>query len=213
MEKKVPDLNHSEAEAILHEKGLGSYEPLQPFVAKRELDRALWYEGQLIVMYAEGEAVGNSCCVFEGNCPEGFGPPPHIHLYEHEFFYVTEGHLKVWVEGVEFDVPKDSVAFLPCGRTHWFVSVAPITRIFSFTVSAGHGVTRGSADMAIFKAFGMPAEALTAPPPPDPDKRPDPMEVMQLAEENGLAFPRIELEGWMRAFGAKAAGAAGPAAD
>jgi len=103
---------------------------------------------------------------------------------------------------VEYDVPKDSVIFLPCGRTHWFVSAAPVTRIFSFTVSAGHGSTPGSADMAVFKTFGRPAEAMTLPPPPDPASRPDPRKVMELAEGNGLAFPQLELQGWLRAFGA-----------
>lgn len=194
---------HAEARAILASNGLAEYEPLEPFVAQRTLDRSLWYEGQLIVMYAHGEAVGNSCCIFEGNCPEGMGPPPHIHLYEHEFFYITEGRLRAWVEGVEYDVPKDSVIFLPCGRTHWFVSAAPVTRIFTFTVSAGHGSTPGSADMQVFRTFGRPAEAMHLPPPPEPDQRPDPMMVMRLAEENGLAFPRLEVEGWMRAFGAR----------
>jgi mannose-6-phosphate isomerase-like protein (cupin superfamily) len=197
------ETNHEEAEMILSEQGLGSYQPLQPFVARRTLDRSLWYEGQLIVMYGEGDAVGNSCCVFEGNCPEGMGPPPHIHLYEHELFFIIEGHLKAWVEGVEYDVPKDSLIFLPCGRTHWFVSAAPVTRIFTFTVSAGHGSTPGSADMAIFKKFGIPAGAMQLPPPPSPESRPDPMEVMGLAAENGLAFPRMAVEGWMRAFGAR----------
>lgn len=197
------EMNHEEAELILSEQGLGSYKPLQPFVARRTLDRSLWYEGQLIVMYGEGDAVGNSCCVFEGNCPEGMGPPPHIHLYEHELFFIIEGHLKAWVEGVEYDVPKDSLIFLPCGRTHWFVSAAPVTRIFTFTVSAGHGNTPGSADMAIFKKFGIAAGAMQLPPPPSPESRPDPMEVMGLAAENGLAFPRMAVEGWMRAFGAR----------
>jgi mannose-6-phosphate isomerase-like protein (cupin superfamily) len=195
--------NHAEAEDILKDRGLGDYTPLEPFVAQRTLDRSLWYEGQLIVMYGEGEAVGNSCCVFEGNCPEGFGPPPHIHLYEHEFFFIIDGHLKAWVEGVEYDVPKDSLLFLPCGRTHWFVSAAPVTRIFTFTVSAGHGSTPGSADMAVFKAFGVPAEAMHLPAPPEPDQRPDPMMVMTMAERNGLAFPRLEVEGWLRSFGAQ----------
>jgi mannose-6-phosphate isomerase-like protein (cupin superfamily) len=199
----VTEFNHTEAEAILKERGLPDYAPLEPFVAQRTLDRSLWYEGQLIVMYASGEEVGNSCCVFEGNCPEGMGPPPHIHLYEHEFFYITEGHLTAWVEGVKYEVPKDSVIFLPAGRTHWFISSAPVTRIFTFTVSAGHGSTPGSADMAVFRTFGRPAEAMQLPEPPKPEERPDPMAVMGLAEGNGLAFPRLEVEGWMRAFGAR----------
>jgi mannose-6-phosphate isomerase-like protein (cupin superfamily) len=190
------------AESVTGEKiDLGGYKPLAPFVARRTLDRATWYEGQLMVMYADGSHTGGTCCVFEGNCPENLGPPPHIHLFEHELFFILEGRLKAWCGGKELDCPKDSLLFLPCGIVHWFISVAPVSRIFTFTVNAGRGPTPGNADMKIFKAFGKPAEALVLPPPPDPSKRPDPAAVMKLAAENGLAFPRLEVEGWMRAYG------------
>jgi mannose-6-phosphate isomerase-like protein (cupin superfamily) len=148
-----------------------------------------------MVMYADGSHTGGTCCVFEGNCPENLGPPPHIHLFEHELFFILEGRLKAWCGGKELDCPKDSLLFLPCGIVHWFISVAPVSRIFTFTVNAGRGPTPGNADMKIFKAFGKPAEALVLPPPPDPSKRPDPAAVMKLTAENGLAFPPVRGRG------------------
>jgi mannose-6-phosphate isomerase-like protein (cupin superfamily) len=191
----------AEATEIRKERGLGEYQPLRPFVAKRTLERSLWYEGQLLVMYAHAEEVGHTCCVWEGNCPEGMGPPPHIHLYEHELFFIIEGHLTAWVEGVEFDVPKDSLIFLPAGRTHWFVSAATVTRIFSFTVSAGKDFPSTNAQMKLFQSFSRPAEAMVLPPPPDPSQRPDREVIMKLAKEVGFAMPQVEREGWRRGFG------------
>jgi mannose-6-phosphate isomerase-like protein (cupin superfamily) len=169
---------------------------LKPFVAQRTLERSLWYEGQLLTMYAHAEEVGHTCCVWEGNCPEGMGPPPHIHLYEHELFFIIEGRLTAWVEGVEFDVPKDSLIFLPAGRTHWFLSGAPVTRIFSFTVSAGKDFPSTNAQAKLFQAFSRPAEAMVL-----PSQRPDKDVIMTLAKEVGFAMPHVEREGWRRAFG------------
>jgi mannose-6-phosphate isomerase-like protein (cupin superfamily) len=188
---------------------LGDYVPLQPFVSQRTPDRSIWYEGQLIVIYADTDATGHTCCVFEGNCPEGMGPPPHIHLYDHEIFFIMEGKLKAWVDSVEYEVPKDSMIFLPCGLAHWFISDAPVTRIFTFTVNAGRGRALNSADMQVFKEFGRPAEAMSLPPPPDPAHLPDKRAVMRMASENGLVFPRLEMEGWLRAFG-RGGGPGGP---
>lgn len=196
----------ADASEIRRQRGLGDYQPLKPFVTQRTLDRSLWYEGQLLVMYAQAEEVGHSCCVWEGNCPQGMGPPPHIHLYEHELFFIIEGHLKAWVEGVAFEVPKDAMIFLPAGRTHWFVSAAPVTRIFSFTVSASKELPSTNAQMKLFQAFSRPAEAMTLPPPPDPGQRPDRETIMKLAHEIGFSMPQVEREGWRRAFGAEPAG-------
>ena len=94
--------------------------------------------------------------------------------------------------------------FLPCNRTHWFLSVAPVTRIFTFTVDARRvsGRRPGAADMAVFKKFGVPAGAMELPPPPDPDKRPPLEEVLKLVEEGGIEFPFIRDAGWQRAYGA-----------
>ena len=193
-----------EAAQIRRARGLGDDEPLRGFVAKRTLDRSLWYEGQLLVMYAGGDEVGHSCCVWEGNCPAGMGPPPHIHLYEHEIFFILEGSLKAWIEGEEFDVPKDSLIFLPAGRTHWFISSAPVTRIFSFTVTANKELPATNAQMKLFQTFGRPAGSMELPPPPDPSERPRPDVIMKLAQEIGFAMPHVEREGWRRAFGADA---------
>ena len=193
----------SESTKVRNDRGIGYYEPLQPFVANRTLDRALWYEGQLLVFYADGAAVNNSCCIWEGNVPEGMGPPPHIHLYEHECFFIIEGRLSAWVEGIKYDVPKDSLIFLPAGRAHWFVSAAPVTRMISLTVTASKEFPATHLNRKFFEYIGRPAEAMTLPDIPKEDHRPDPQVLMQLTEEAGAHLFDIDREGWRRAFGAR----------
>lgn len=181
--------------------GLEDYQPLQPFVSGRTVDRALWYEGQLIVMYAQGKQVGNTCCIWEGNIPEHVGPPPHIHLYEHEIFFIIEGHLTAWVEGVPYDVPKDSMIFMPCGRMHWFVSAAPVTRMFSLTVTADKEFPAINNNTSLFKFMGRPAQALTLPALEGVEKLPDPAEIRRVSQESGSDIPDLERIGWRRGFG------------
>ena len=190
------------------ERGVTDYEPLRPFVAERTLDRALWYESQLLVMYADGPAVGHSCCIWEGNIPEGMGPPPHVHLYQHEIFYIIEGHLTAWVEGVRYDVPKNAMIFLPAGRAHWFLSAAPVTRMFSLTVTAT-GFTSTHGQRRLFEYVGEPAKALTLPPAVREDFRPDLALLAEISEADGSALFDVRELGWRRAFGAEGEVAAG----
>ncbi len=187
--------------------GLDSYQPLQPFVSSRTLDRALWYEGQLLVLYAQGKEVDNTCCIWEGNIPEHVGPPPHIHLYEHEIFFVIEGRLTAWVEGVPHDVPKDSMIFMPCGRMHWFVSAAPVTRMFSLTVTANREFPAINNNTSLFQFIGRPAESLTLPPLEDVKNMPDPRDMLKVMRESGSEMPDLERLGWRRGFGADGEGA------
>jgi mannose-6-phosphate isomerase-like protein (cupin superfamily) len=182
------------------ERGVTDYEPHQPFVAERTVDRALWYESQLLVMYADGPAVGNSCCIWEGNVPEGMGPPPHVHIFQHEIFYIIEGHLTAWVEGVRFDVPKNALIFLPAGRAHWFLSAAPVTRMLSLTVTAT-GLSSTHLQRRLFEYIGKPAEALTMPPAVRDDFRPDPATLAEIAYNDGSKLFDVEEQGWRRAFG------------
>jgi len=191
----------SESAKVRRDRGVGDYKPLEPFVAKRTLDRSLWYEGQLLVFYADGPAVDSSCCIWEGNIPAGMGPPPHIHLYEHECFYIIEGSLNAWVEGVRYDVPKDSLIFLPAGRAHWFVSAAPVTRMISLTVTAKPEFPANHLNRKFFEYIGRPAEAMALPDIPKVDHRPDPEILKQLTDEAGTHLFDLEKMGWQRAFG------------
>ena len=180
--------------------GLDDYKPLDPFVSERTLDRSLWFEGQLLVIYAKGEQVGNTCCIWEGSIPEDIGPPPHLHFYEHEIFFIMEGRLRAWVEGVEYDVPKDGLIFLPCGRVHWFVSAAPVTRMFSMTVTAEKEFPNIN-NRALFELIGRPAEAMTMPPLVEVETLPDPKKIAELGKQVGSVLVDLERVGWRRGYG------------
>jgi mannose-6-phosphate isomerase-like protein (cupin superfamily) len=191
----------TESAALRERRGLADYEPLPPFVTTRSLDRSVWYEGQLMTVYAHGEPVENTCCVWEGNLPDQVGPPPHIHHYDHELFFVIEGSVTVWIEGEPFDVAKDSLMFLPAGRIHWFMSTAPNTRVLSFTVTANREFPSVNNNVALFTFIGTPAESMTLPPRIEVKPMPDPAAIDRVVRETGSDMPDLERLGWRRNFG------------
>ena len=172
---------------------------LKAFVAKRTIDRSYWYQGQLITYYAESTQTGGSFCCFEGTCPKGFGPPPHIHLYEHECFYVMDGEMKAVVGAEEFHVETDSFIFLPAGIVHYFAPITATARIFTFTVPLKGHEQDYTADMKLFRELGEPAKSMDLPPPPSGLPTPEQIErALQIGKEAGIVFPGMEEDGWKR---------------
>ncbi|HEX3779583.1 MAG TPA: cupin domain-containing protein [Pseudonocardiaceae bacterium] len=154
-----------------------------------------------MTVYARGEEVGNTCGVWEGNIPQHIGPPPHIHHYEHELFFVIEGSVTVWVEGERFDVTADSLAFLPASRMHWFVATAPVSRMLSFTVTASKDFPSINDNIGLFEFIGTPAETLALPPVVEVKQLPDPVDLLQVMRAAGSDMPDLERLGWRRSFG------------
>jgi mannose-6-phosphate isomerase-like protein (cupin superfamily) len=191
----------AESAALRNNLGLNDYEPLRPFVSGRALEKSVWYEGQLMTVYAHGAEVDNTCSVWEGNIPETIGPPPHLHHYEHELFFVIDGSVTVWVEGERFDVPSDSLVFLPAGRIHWFVSSSPVTRVLSMTVTASKDFPRINDNVGLFRFIGRAAEDMTLPPMVDVKQFPDPADILRVIHEAGSDMPDLERLGWRRSYG------------
>ena len=191
----------AESAALRNNLGLKDYEPLQPFVSRRTIEKSVWYEGQLMTVYAHGAEVGNTCSVWEGNIPETIGPPPHLHHYEHELFFVIDGSVTVWVEGERFDVPTDSLVFLPAGRIHWFVSSSPVARVMSMTVTASQDFPRINDNVGLFRFIGRPAEEMALPPMVEVKQFPDPADILRVIQEAGSDMPDLERLGWRRSYG------------
>jgi mannose-6-phosphate isomerase-like protein (cupin superfamily) len=58
--------------------------------------------------------------LWEAVVPPGGGPPPHLHTREEEGFYVVDGELAVYVDGVRVVAGPGSFVNMPVGSTHWF---------------------------------------------------------------------------------------------
>lgn len=109
--------------------------------------------------------------VGEVTMPPGDGPPPHVHDREDELFYVVDGVLDAFCDGVWTTVTAGGTVFLPRGLPHTFRN--PTDRPCRFLVVITPGGFEGYfADMSVLGARG----------PVTPDA------VVRCAAEYGLAF-------------------------
>lgn len=76
--------------------------------------------GDQVTVLLSGEQTGGAFTMVEVVAPPGSGPPPHCHHREDEWFYVLEGRIELWQNGVWTEAPAGSAIFLPRGIPHTF---------------------------------------------------------------------------------------------
>ena len=86
----------------------------EPFISTSKDSPAYWLVDVLWVVHATGEQTQGSYSMIEQWMPQGSGPPPHVHPYEDESFWVIEGEMTVEVGGKT----------LVLGPGHWATSPA-----------------------------------------------------------------------------------------
>lgn len=79
--------------------------------------------GDEVTVLLSGEQTGGAFTMAQLVTPPGGGPPPHYHNNEDEWFFVQEGRVEFFIEGVWKEVPPGTAAFLPRGVKHTFKNV------------------------------------------------------------------------------------------
>ena len=69
---------------------------------------------------ATGDETDGTYFMVEAVVPPGGGPPPHIQTREEEGFYVLEGELTFWVDGVRQEVGPGAFLHVPRNVPHCF---------------------------------------------------------------------------------------------
>ena len=92
----------------------------EPFVSTAKDSPAYWLLDILWVVHATGEQTEGRYSVIEQWMPEGSGPPPHVHPFEDEFFWVMEGEMTVEVGGKTLVVGPASLGHIPRNTVHSF---------------------------------------------------------------------------------------------
>jgi mannose-6-phosphate isomerase-like protein (cupin superfamily) len=133
----------------------GEIVSLKPFKHAPSVEISTWYKGILSIQLATADDTGGAFDLVLSNMRRGTEPPPHIHTREHEFFYVLDGALDVYVGNNMFHVGPGECAFFPLGRPHAFIVRSPEIRMLVL-ISPG-GFIKSVASMA------APAEKLEIP--------------------------------------------------
>jgi quercetin dioxygenase-like cupin family protein len=79
--------------------------------------------GDEVTVLLSGEQTGGAFTMAQVITPPGGGPPPHYHDHEDEWFFVQEGRVEFFIEGVWQEAPVGTAAFLPRGSKHAFRNV------------------------------------------------------------------------------------------
>ena len=133
---------------------------LRAFTGGTHLDSTRFYMGSLMSFLARDSETDGRVGFVELQIKPGNEPPPHIHEWEHELYYVLEGELEFYCGDQKLTAKAGESVFLPCGIAHAFYVRSPLVRTLITVVAAGEhavGLDR------YFTGMSEPATSLRLP--------------------------------------------------
>ena len=144
---------------------------------KERSPSAFWLLSNLVIVHVSGEESDGRFCLLEFLTPSGDMTPLHVHRHDSQTSYVLEGALTVYLPGSSRVVGPGECIHLPAGVPQTeCVTSAESARVLDINSPAGFD--------RFVVAAGRPAEALTLPPPDEPE--PDLEALIAVAAEHGL---------------------------
>ncbi|WP_238011399.1 cupin domain-containing protein [Dactylosporangium sp. AC04546] len=129
-----------------------------PVARSRDDAPARWLLDILWLVLATGEDTNGGYSVIEQFMPVGSGPPPHIHPFEDEAFYILAGEMTAIIGGQEVVLGPGSLGHLPRNTVHEFkVTGTEVCHCLNYYTPAGF-------EQAIL-GCSRPAERRELPPP------------------------------------------------
>ena len=110
----------------------------EPFISTANDSPAYWLLDVLWVVHATGNQTQGHYSLIEQWMPQGSGPPPHVHPYEDEMFWVTEGEMTVEVGGKTLVLGPGSLGHVPRNTVHSFkVTSKAACHVLNYYTPAG----------------------------------------------------------------------------
>ncbi|MFE4414610.1 cupin domain-containing protein [Streptomyces sp. NPDC093064] len=129
-----------------------------PFARSRDDAPARWLLDILWLVLASGDDTNGEYSVIEQFMPVGSGPPPHVHPFEDEAFYVLSGEMTAIIGGQKVVLGPSSLGHLPRNVVHEFkVTGTEVCHCLNYYTPAGF-------EQAIL-GCSRPAERRELPPP------------------------------------------------
>ncbi len=158
---------------------------LPAFVRGSNLDTSMFYMGSLMSFLVNGADTGGRLAVMEYQAQPGNEPPPHLHQWENELFYVLEGVMELYVDDKVLVVGPGDMALAPQGRPHAFTIRSPLLRMLILVQATGaHAVGLD----AYFRAMATPAEHMKLPVNAVTYQMDDPVHAVRFAAEHGIVI-------------------------
>src|SRR5262250_3095210 len=133
---------------------------LKAYKRATSIETSRWYMASLMTDLADKKDTNGAFFLVEATLAPGNEPPPHVHSYEDELFYVLEGEFDVYVGQEAFKVRKGECVFLPRFVPHAFVVRSPQLQLLTlFTPGGLEGAFHGESTPA--QNLDLPSEAIT----------------------------------------------------
>ena len=85
--------------------------------------RSIWIVGDTYTFKAVGEDTNGAYMLFEGEIPLRSGPPPHIHHWEDEAYYILDVQVEIFDNDHTFVAGAGSFVHFPRGTLHRFTDL------------------------------------------------------------------------------------------
>ncbi len=121
----------------------------------------IWHLDALWNFKIGAATTGGAFSLAEQLVPKGSAPPVHRHTREDEAWIVLDGEVTFYLDDAHQTVGPNTFVYGPRGRSHTF-------RVESETARLATLLVPGTSER-FFHTTGRPAEALTLPPPSEPD--------------------------------------------
>ena len=96
---------------------------LNEFTLTAEKSKSLWVLGDLYTFHITGEQTGGAFAIIEASVQPGSTPPPHIHHFEDEAFYVLDGHFSFTRGKQQIEGNAGHFIHIPKGTAPTFTNV------------------------------------------------------------------------------------------
>jgi quercetin dioxygenase-like cupin family protein len=157
------------------------------FARGPKLENTRSYMGSLMSFLIDGNETQGRTAIVEGIARPGNEPPPHVHLWEDELYYVLQGRAEFFIEDQEQSVSAGDgeIVFLPRGKAHAIYLLSDRFRFLLLAQAIGdHQVGLDS----MFRELSEPAMSMDLPKDAITYAAADPEEVVKMGLRNGVQF-------------------------
>lgn len=125
-----------------------------------DLDTSTFYMGSIMSFLTNGDEARGRFALMDYRSKRGNEPPPHIHEWEDELYFVIEGEIEFHCGADVKRVRPGEIVFLPRGVPHAFKVQSQSVRMLILVSAAGeHPVTLDT----YFRSMSAPASTMELP--------------------------------------------------
>ena len=153
------------------------------FARAVNLESSFTYMGSLMTFLAKGSETNGRFALMEFHTKTGNEPPPHVHEWEHELYFVLQGTMRFYCEDKILDISAGDVVFLPQGKAHAFTCTSDVVRTLIFVQATGKDAVGLD---SYFLAMGEPATSMLLPESGITYAVDDPEHAIHVGASNGI---------------------------